>query len=378
MGCFAEETISLFKTMRMNTISKRAIADRLFNFFTNDVVLSTAIILSTTFVFLSGYKSKIFLYIDAFFTLFFLFEAIVKICCISPAPGRTTFGEKFRYYWYGKYETENRNTKKGNKTDDLDENERKIKAYRDRQYQLQKEKEKKRKKGFLRKHVFSFLFDGDNETNHWNQFDFIITLVALPSLLNFFQDIDIQTNLFLSLRTLRVFRALRIAKAARIMRFIPDIDKLVMGIKSALKSGFVVVLGFLIFMLITSILSSTLFGDIAPQYFGDPGQSLYSTFRLFTIEGWFDIPDAIAAQSSKGMAIFAKIYFSIFLFIGGIIGVSLINSFFVDAMAEDNNEDVLVKLEDMEKMIQALQNQLEQKEKGGQEEPKDEKHEHEN
>ena len=362
----------------MNTISKRNISDRLFNFFTNDVVLSTAIILSTTFVFLSGYKSKVFLYIDAFFTLFFLVEAIVKICCISPAPGRTTFGEKFRYYWYGKYETENRNTKKGNKTDDLDENEQKIKDYRDRQYQLQKEKEKKRKKGFLRKHVFSFLFDGDNETNHWNQFDFIITLVALPSLLNFFQDIDIQTNLFLSLRTLRVFRALRIAKAARIMRFIPDIDKLVMGIKSALKSGFVVVLGFLIFMLITSILSSTLFGDIAPQYFGDPGQSLYSTFRLFTIEGWFDIPDAIAAQSSKGMAIFAKIYFSIFLFIGGIIGVSLINSFFVDAMAEDNNEDVLVKLEDMEKMIQALQNQLEQKENGGQEEPKDEKHEHEN
>ena len=362
----------------MNTFSKRNIADRLFKFFTNDVVLSTAIILSTTFVFLSGYKSKVFLYIDAFFTLFFLFEAIVKICCISPAPGRTTFGEKFRYYWYGKYETENRNTKKDNKTDDLDENERKIKAYRDRQYQLQKEKEKKRKKGFLRKHVFSFLFDGDNETNHWNQFDFIITLVALPSLLNFFQDIDIQTNLFLSLRTLRVFRALRIAKAARIMRFIPDIDKLVMGIKSALKSGFVVVLGFLIFMLITSILSSTLFGDIAPQYFGDPGQSLYSTFRLFTIEGWFDIPDAIAAQSSEGMAIFAKIYFSIFLFIGGIIGVSLINSFFVDAMAEDNNEDVLVKLEDMEKMIQALQNQLEQKEKGGQVDPKDEKHEPEN
>lgn len=364
----------------MNTISKRSISDRLFKFFTNDMVLSTAIILSTIFVFLSGYETKnnIFLYIDAFFTLFFLFEAIVKICCISPDSGCKTFGEKFRYYWYGKYEIENRNTKKGNKTDDLDENERKIKEYRERQYQQEKEKEKKRKKGVLRKHVFSFLFDGDNETNHWNQFDFIITIVALPSLLNFFQDVDIQTNLLLSLRTLRVFRALRIAKAARIMRFIPDIDKLIMGIKSALKSGFVVVLGFLIFMLITSILSSTLFGNIVPQYFGNPGQSLYSTFRLFTIEGWFEIPDAIAAQSSEGIGVFAKIYFSIFLFVGGIIGVSLINSFFVDAMAEDNNEDVLVKLEDMEKMIERLQSQLEQKDKGGQEEPNEEKNEPDN
>ena len=42
----------------MNTLSRRNIADRLFKFFTNDMVLSTAIILSTTFVFLSGYKTK--------------------------------------------------------------------------------------------------------------------------------------------------------------------------------------------------------------------------------------------------------------------------------------------------------------------------------
>lgn len=343
----------------MDTAPKRTLADRLFAFFTNDVVMSVAIILSTIFVFLSGYKleSNIFLYIDAFFTLFFLVEALVKIYCVSPAPGRRTLGEKFRYYWFGKYETENRQAKKTAKDDDLDEEERQIKAYRDKQYQRKKEKEKNRKKGFLRKHVFFFFFDGDNETNHWNQFDFIITLVALPSLMNFFEDVEIQTNLLLSLRALRVFRALRIAKAARIMRFIPDIEKLVFGIKSALKSCFVVVVGFMIFTLITSILSSTLFGDIAPEYFGDPGQSLYSTFRLFTVEGWFEIPDAIAQTSTHGMAVFAKIYFSLFLFVGGIIGVSLINSFFVDAMAEDNNEDVLIKLEEMEKMIKSLQEQ---------------------
>ena len=71
----------------------------LFRFFTNDGVLSVAIILSTIFVFLSGYELKhnIFLYIDAFFTLFFLFEALVKICCVSPGPGRRTLGEKFKY-----------------------------------------------------------------------------------------------------------------------------------------------------------------------------------------------------------------------------------------------------------------------------------------
>lgn len=348
----------------MSRTRKRRLADALFRFFTNDVVLSVAIILSTVFVFLSGYETKhnIFLYVDAFFTLFFLFEAIVKICCVSPAPGRRTLGEKFRYYWFGRHETEKDRKNQKGKAEHLDDEEQRVREYRDRLYEKQKEKERKRKKGFLRTHVFAFLYDGDNETNHWNQFDFIITIVALPSLLNFFQDVEIQSNLLLSLRALRVFRALRIAKAARIMRFIPDIDKLAIGIKSALKSCFVVMVGFVIFMLITSILSSSLFGDIVPEYFGNPGQSLYSTFRLFTVEGWFDIPDAIAQNSTRGMAVFAKIYFSIFLFVGGIIGVSLINSFFVDAMAEDNNEDVLIKLEEMEKLIKSLKEEKEQKE----------------
>lgn len=337
--------------------------------------MSLAIILSTIFVFLSGYKlkSNIFLYTDAFFTLFFLCEALVKICCISPAPGRKTLWEKFKHYWFGRYEAENHKEKKPSKEDDLDEEERKIRAFRDKQYQRKKEKEKNRKKGFLRKYVFFFFFDGDNETNHWNQFDFIITLVALPSLMNIFEDVEIQTNLLLSLRALRVFRTLRIAKAVRIMRFIPDIEKLVFGVKSALKSCFVVVVGFMIFMLITSILSSTLFGEIVPQYFGNPGQSLYSTFRLFTIEGWFEIPDAIALNGTHRMAVFAKIYFSLFLFVGGIIGVSLINSFFVDAMAEDNNEDVLIKLEEMEKMIKSLQEQKGQVKQEGQEEQEEQK-----
>ena len=353
----------------MNTVSKRRFADLLFRFFTNDVVLSIAIILSVVFVFLSGYQTNggIFLHIDAFFTLFFLFEVIVKIHCVSPAPGRTTWREKFKYYWFGKYDIQKRNERRAvNSDDDPDDDEARIKTYRNRQYEKEKEKEKRQKKGFLRKYVFFFLFDGDEDTSHWNQFDFIITIITLPSLLALigaFQDTNLQTDLFLSLRTLRAFRVLRNTKAVRILRFIPDIEKLIQGVKAALKSCFVVAVGFIIFMLITSIMSSSLFGDIVPNYFGDPGQSLYSTFRLFTIEGWFDIPDAIAANSSHGMGVFAKIYFSLFLFSGGIIGVSLINSFFVDAMAEGNNEDVLIKLEEMEKMIKSLQEEKEKKEK---------------
>ena len=345
----------------MDTAQKKTFADRLFDFFTNEIVMSVAITLSTVFVFLSGYelKSNIFLYIDAFFTIFFLVEAIVKITCSNPGPGKNSLREKFRYYWFGKYDLAKQKEKRMAKSDDIEED--RIKDYRNRQDEKRKEKEKKQKMGPIRKYILSFFFCDDGETSHWNQFDFIVTLIALPSLYNFFEDSNVQTTLFLSFRSLRVFRALRIAKAARIMRYIPDIEKLFQGLRAAFKSCLVVVLGFIVLLLITSILSSTLFGEIAPEYFGNPGQSLYSTFRLFTIEGWFEIPDIISERSTPGMGIFAKIYFSLFLFSGGIIGVSLINSFFVDAMAEDNNEDVLIKLEEMEKMMKEMQEQISQR-----------------
>lgn len=88
--------------------------------------------------------------------------------------------------------------------------------------------------------------------------------------------------------------------------------------------------------------------------YNDDGHSLYSTFRLFTVEGWYEQPDAIANNSSVAWGVFARIYFVILLFFDGIIGMSLINSIFVDAMAEDNNDELMKKVTDLEKKIDRL------------------------
>lgn len=101
-------------------------------------------------------------------------------------------------------------------------------------------------------------------------------------------------------------------------------------------------IGLFVILIVFSIVTTFLFGDLAPTYFGNPGLSVYSLFRLFTIEGWYEMPEAIAANVGQTMAVFARIYFSILLFSGGIIGMSLVNSIFVDAMAADNNDEVLV------------------------------------
>jgi len=182
----------------------------------------------------------------------------------------------------------------------------------------------------------------------WNKFDFIITVIALPSLLNLFITGSIATNVLLAFRVLRVF------KSFRLFKFIPNISSILKGIRLAMKASFVVAVGVAVLLLVLSILTSALFGALAPEYFGNPGLALYSTFKLFTVEGWFDIPDLIAQRSSEAMALFARIYFSIELFIGGVLGMSLINSIFVDAAVSDNNDDVMDKLDRIEEAINEL------------------------
>ena len=188
----------------------------------------------------------------------------------------------------------------------------------------------------------------DYWSDGWNRFDFIIVLLALPSCINLFGFEFPGTNIFLSLRTIRAF------KSFRLLKFVPNVDNLLNGVKLAFKASYIVAIGLIVLLLVFSIITTFLFGSSAPQYFGNPALSVYSIFRLFTIEGWYDMPEAIAENSGSAMAVFARIYFSCLLFLGGIIGMSLVNSIFVDAMAADNNDEVLEKISHLERKIDEM------------------------
>ena len=182
----------------------------------------------------------------------------------------------------------------------------------------------------------------------WNRFDFIVLIIALPSLVSPFLEHSTATSTILALRSMRLF------KSFKMLRFIPNIQKLLKGIKLAFRASLLVLIAFIVLLIIFSILSSTLFGTIVPEYFGNPAISLYSIFRLFSVEGWYELPDAIAKSGSPILGVFARCYFSVLMFLGGIIGMSLVNSIFVDAMAEDNNDEVMEKLKQIEDKINNL------------------------
>ena len=181
----------------------------------------------------------------------------------------------------------------------------------------------------------------------WNKLDFGINLLLIPSFLLIFKGSD-------GILFLTVLRLLRISKFFRFFKFVPNIDHLLTGIVRALKASVFVFVAFFLYLFIISILSCFFFKEVSPEHFGNPLLSLYSTFKIFTIEGWFELPELIAAAHGPIPAFFVKIYFIFLVLTGGIFGISLVNAIFVDELVSDNNDEVLRKIEELREEIRTL------------------------
>lgn len=185
---------------------------------------------------------------------------------------------------------------------------------------------------------------------NWNRFDFIITFISALSLIHICVP-SIATGSLDFLITLRVFRVFRFF---RLLRFVPSMDSIIAGTRRAILSSYVIVFAFLLTAFIWSIITCSLFKEVEPRFFGDPFTSFNTMFRLFTVEGWYEIPDSVAAHYGYFGATIVKFFFAFLLFCGGIIGMSFINSIIVDAMVSDNNDALLEHVKKLEEKIDQL------------------------
>jgi len=186
-------------------------------------------------------------------------------------------------------------------------------------------------------------------TSNWNKFDFLLVALSVPALISFITNVE-TTNISFLL----VFRVMRIFKSFRFLKFVPGVEQLIKGIQRALKASIIVLLGFAIYIFIIGIFSFYLYKSRSPEYFGNPLTSLYSIFKIFTMEGWFEIPEHITKGFSSTAAFFTYSYFIFILLTGGIFGLSLVNSIFVDAMVSDNNDELEKKINNLDKKITEL------------------------
>ncbi len=183
----------------------------------------------------------------------------------------------------------------------------------------------------------------------WNRLDFILIIVSVPALLSFVLNIEI-----IDVSFLLVFRIFRVFKAFRFFKFIPNVGGLIADVRRALDTSLFILIGFLIYIFIVGTLSFYLFNGSSTDFFSTPTLSLYSTFKIFTVEGWYEIPEAISVNYSTTVTFFTYLYFIFVVVTGGIIGLSLVNSIFVDSMLKDNTDDIEKKVDALDTKISLL------------------------
>ncbi len=104
----------------------------------------------------------------------------------------------------------------------------------------------------------------------WNWLDFVIVTSSLMP----------QTDGLSILRTLRVFRVLRLLSSVPRLRQLTE--SLIMAIPSIGWITFMLGLVFYIF----AILGTEFFGAAFPDWFGSVGASMYTLFQIMTLESW--------------------------------------------------------------------------------------------
>jgi len=188
-------------------------------------------------------------------------------------------------------------------------------------------------------------------TSKRNIFDFFI--VSVSSIPFFLLVFDFNVNHLENLDHLLLLRMFRFFKLFRTMQIIPNVDKIYSDLKKAVKVTYGIMLGGFIILIIIGVMLCSVFKNFDPANFGDPIVSIYTAFRLFSVEGWYEIPDAMSGHTSYLNATLIRIIFSILVLFGMFI-LGFIISSITDELAIDNTKKLEDKIDELNEKIDLL------------------------
>jgi voltage-gated sodium channel len=182
-------------------------------------------------------------------------------------------------------------------------------------------------------HGFSFFKSG------WNVFDFSIVAIALlPA-----------SGVLAVLRSLRIFRSLRLIKNVPRLRFI--VESLFHSLPSLVWIFVLLALVFYVF----SVIGTKLFGADYPQWFGTLAASMFSLFQIMTLEGWAEISRAVMEKYPL-----ANIYFILFILLASYTTLNIFIAIVVNTMAEVQQKVSNEEVGKIENIIQDENEELKQ------------------
>jgi voltage-gated sodium channel len=153
----------------------------------------------------------------------------------------------------------------------------------------------------------------------WSLFDFAIVAISLvPASAGF-----------------EIFRVLRVLRLFRLITVVPQMKKIVVALLSVIP-GIGAIAGLLtLFFYIFAIMSTQLFGEKFPEWFGTLGESFYTLFQVMTLESW----SMGIVRPIMEVYPLSWVFFVPFIFLSTFIIVNLIIAIVVDAMNEMNTSD---------------------------------------
>jgi len=163
--------------------------------------------------------------------------------------------------------------------------------------------------------------------NPWRLFDFIVVTIALIP----------------ATGPMSVLRAFRILRILRLVSSVQAIRRVVMGLLNALPGmGSIVLLLGLIFY-IFAVISTKLFAETFPEWFGSIGESSYTLFQIMTLESWsMGIVRPVMEQHPYAWVLFVPfIIMTAFAVLNLFIGV------IVDAMQSEHEAEAHAEREKM-------------------------------
>ena len=176
----------------------------------------------------------------------------------------------------------------------------------------------------------------------WRVFDFVVVGISwIPSAGAF-----------------NVLRALRILRVLRLVSLVPSMRGVVQALLAALP-GMASIIGLLFMVIyIGAVMATRLFGEVAPEFFGGLGRSLFTLFQIMTVEGWPDIARGVMADKP-----YAWIFFIGYLLVATFMVLNLFIAVVVNAMqsqvADDLKEEEEAHTQQILREVRALRAEIE-------------------
>lgn len=176
-------------------------------------------------------------------------------------------------------------------------------------------------------------------TEGWNLFDFAVVAISfVPA-----------ASGFSALRAFRVFRVLRLISA------FPRLRSVVGGLLKSIPGIASVALLLALFVFVAAILATNLYGMGTPHLFGDLWTSMFTLFKIMTLEGWPDIADQVMAVYPGSW-----LFFLIYILVTALTVLNFFVAIIVNAMESEalENKATIQMQEDLMTEIRALRSEL--------------------